>query len=162
MSLKILMKNPVLVIGILLMVIFLTDLKKRGKLGIFDRPDYIPHSCKAVLVMLDKRIPNNWDTSCDENNLVVKIDSQLENIKPQNLKAAIYRNMANHFIFIGQNSPSETLERVFSVHLKIDHPILTIDALSSGEAVAKLATIKRPEFIADHLKASIQVKETFK
>lgn len=154
------MKNPVLVVGVILFIVFLFDQKNRnyplfgGKL--------IPSSCRAVVVKLEKRIPANWNLKCEENNLAVTINSNIQVNKFELIKPVLYRDLANNLIFIAQNSPQETLERVFIVRVHMEHPLLEIDAISEGKDISKFATLKDKKFIADHLQATVQVKDRIK
>lgn len=161
MFLKTLMKKPVLMVGILLMVIFLLDLNNRGKL--FNRDSLKPTSCRSVLVMLNKRIPATWKTKCKNNNLRVDISvNTSKNIKQKNLRAFIYRNLANNLIFIAKNSLNESLERVNFVHVHMDHKKMSVNALTEGKFICKFASITNKKFIAEHIQSTVQVKETIK
>jgi len=161
---KSLIKYPVLIAGILLMTIFLFDLKKRGIF--FSRADKLrATSCRSVLVMLDKRIPTTWSTECEKDNLAIEIKSSLDATKFKDkklLKPALYRELANNLIFIAKNSLNESLERVDLVRVHLEGPTLSINAVATGRDLARFATMKRPDFIAEHLKATVHVKETAK
>ena len=78
MILKTLMKNPVLVIGIILFSLFLHQVASKEKWGIFSNKKLIPTSCRAALVRIDKHIPANWKTECEGNNLAVFIKELTE------------------------------------------------------------------------------------
>ncbi len=160
---KSLMKKPVLVIGIILFVLFLFDQKRRSYPLLGNR--ILPTSCRAVVVKLEKRIPNNWQLECEKNNLAVTIESLVSMKDEANaalLKGVLYRDLANNLIFIAKNSPQETLERVFIVRIHQHHPKLIIDAVTEGKDISKFATLRDTQFISDHLKATVQVKESFK
>lgn len=78
---KTVFKNPILVIGILMMGIFLMSLFKNKSL-FGDRPYKLsPSSCKSVLVNLKKRIPDGIGLSCQE-----PIFSTIDNCKKLFLK----------------------------------------------------------------------------
>lgn len=160
MALKTLIKNPILGVGILLMSIFLMGLYKDGK--IFKRENLIPTSCKALTVKLDRRIPANWSTGCEGNNLWVHINypADKKEYKPENLRKLLYRELANYLILVAKNSPSDNLERTDYVRLRIIHPLLTINALTEGKYLIKMATLKDQKLIAEHLKVTVQVQET--
>lgn len=159
---KTLMKNPVLIIGLLLMFIFLSGLREKGFFG--SRVEKLtPTSCKASLVMLNKRIPANWETSCDGNNLSAHIKTTIDEtklIKEKNaLKVAMYRELANSLIFLAKNSPSDNLERTDAVILTLDSSKLKINAATMGKDIVKFRTLKSEKFIMDHLYASVKVQE---
>ncbi len=166
MRLNSLMKNPLLAIGILMMVILLFQLNKKG---FFEsrRAKLTPSSCKAVQVKLDRRIPENWKTHCEGqsfNNLAILIKLSLKKkFKEKNdLKAYLYREMANNLIHIAKNSPDDNLERTDIVRLKIIHPQIEINAISEGRFIVKLATLKDKRLIAQHLQTTVQVQERMK
>ncbi|MDC1175650.1 hypothetical protein OAT67_09640 [Bacteriovoracaceae bacterium] len=165
MALKTLIKNPILGVGILLMAIFLMGLYKDGK--IFKRENLIPTSCKATIVKLERRIPANWSTGCEGNNLWVHVqyvsaENSAKKVDSKNLKKLLYREIANYLILIAKNSPSDNLERTEYVRLRLIHPELTINALTQGKFLVKLATLKDQKLISEHLKVTVQVQETKK
>ena len=158
---KILMKNPLLMIGILMMIIFLYQLKSKGY---FTRTKLIPSSCRAVLVKLDRRIPSGWDTKCEGNNLAVSIPftSEKKLQDKTKLRVLAYRELANHLVQIAKNSPSDNLERTDIVRVRLFSNNLEINAVTEGRFIVKLATIKTPKLLKEHLKNTVQVKETIK
>jgi hypothetical protein len=167
MILKTLIKNPALMIGILLMGIFVMDLHRRGILGT-PREKLTPSSCKAVRVMLDRRIPASWKSDCEGqtfNNLSVDItfvapsDEALAKLEGNALRALLYRELANDLAVIARNSPSDNLERTDYIRVKLIHPKLEINALTEGRHIVKLATLTDPKLIAEHLKVTVKVQE---
>lgn len=112
--------------------------------------------------MLEKRVPATWDIECDADNLTVVIQTELKVAEAKNLKAALYRELANHLIFISKNTLNESLERTLMVRVHMVHPVMEINALTEGQYIAKLAYMKKPEFIANHLKATVQVQDKTK
>ena len=163
MILKTIMKNPVLVIGILFMAIFLMEANRRGYLG--KREKLVPSSCSAVRRKLDKHVPANWKSDCigtDFNHLKVEVDYVLEEktpIKDEQLKPILYREVANYLIYIAKNSPDDNLERTRQVQLLLNHKRLSINALTEGKFVVKLATLTDKALIAQHFKTTVQVQE---
>jgi len=160
MLLKSIMKNPILVVGILMMSIFLMTLGRKE--GLFNRSALIPTSCRAVLVKLDRRIPANWSTSCDGNSLTITMNFAEPKDKPipeSDLRKTLFRTLANNLKSVALNSPSDNLERTDIVAVKLIHPRLTINAVSEGKYVVKLATMNDPAMIAEHLKVTVQVQE---
>lgn len=158
---KIIMKNPILMIGILTMTIFLFNLKDKN---IFDgRTKKLQAvSCVSALVMLNKRIPDSWSTKCKKENLLVSIDlSDKFPQKPNNhkLKQFIYRELANNLVFIAKNCLNESLERVPFVTVKQNNRYLSVIALTKGKNIAKFATLKSQKFIGEQLQRTVTVKE---
>lgn len=167
MPLKSLMKNPILAIGILFSIIFLFQAGEKFNWWESRRKKLMPSSCKAVRVKLDRRIPANWSSKCegsDFNSLAVEINYPQEKqkkIKDINiLRKLVYRELANDLILIAKNSPSDNLERTNMVRVRFIHPELRVDALTEGKYIVKLQTLKSKELIAEHLKVTVQVKET--
>lgn len=164
MASKLLTKYPILMVGLLLMALFLFQLRDKG---IFEsrRESMTASSCKATRVMLDKRIPSNWNSLCEGNNLAISINYSLKESEYKeldNLRAIMFRELANDLILIAKNSPIDSLERTDIVRVRMNHPKLEINALTEGKFIVKLATIKSSELLKEHLKATVQVKETKK
>lgn len=167
MPFKSLMKNPVLAIGLLFMIIFLFQAGEKFNWWTSRRQKLTPSSCKAVRVMLDRRIPANWSTACegsDFNSLAVtikfpqEIDKKIE--KEDDLRKLVYRELANNLISIAKNSPGDNLERTNIVRVRFIHPQKQIDAITEGRFLVKLQTMSDKNLIAQHLKVTVQVKES--
>lgn len=157
-----LLKNPVLAIGILLMGLFLYQVIQKEKWGVFSNPKLISTSCTAALVKIDKRIPANWKTFCEGNNLAVEINEVTIPEKAVNLKVLMYRQLANHMAFLARASQVDILEKVMFVRFKLMHPKMEINAVTEGKYIVKMATLETPEHIMAHLQSTVQVKETVK
>jgi hypothetical protein len=150
--------------GILMMAIFLFQLRDKGFFQA-RRDKMIPTSCKAVRVKLDKRIPSNWNSKCEGNNLSVSINYLLEKSKvidANQIRAILYRELANDLILIAKNSPIDSLERTHIVRVQIKHNDFYINAITEGKFLIKLSTIKSLDLIKEHIRATVQVKESKK
>ena len=156
---KPLMKNPILAIGIIMVSILLFELSRRGILPLMS-DKIIATSCKSALVMLKKRAPDTWKLECKNNNMTVTVHSQLDANKYP-LPKTLYRQLANNLQFIAQNSLSESLERTLIIRVHVIHPQMQINAITEGKDLIRLAALKRPEFITQHLKATVQVQDNF-
>ena len=154
-----LIKNPILAIGILMISILLFDLSRRGILPLVSNK-IIATSCKSVLVMLKKRTPRTWELKCKNNNMTVTIRSLLDS-KTHPLPDALYRELANNLQFIARNGLHESLERTLVIRVHVVHPQMEINAITEGKDLAKLANLTKAEFITEHLKATVQVQDTF-
>jgi hypothetical protein len=157
-----LLKKPVLTMGILMFSLFLYQVAKQEKWGIFANQKLIPSSCRGVLVGLEKRIPANWKVFCEGNNLAVEIQEVAIPEKATQVRTLLYRQLANHMSFVARLSQPDILEKVFFIRFKLEHSKLTIDAVTEGKFLVKLATLDLPEHIMAHLKSTVQVKETIK
>lgn len=157
-----LIKKPILAMGIIMFTAFMYQVaKKEGWIqGSSDR--YASTSCKGVVVGLEKRIPDNWKVFCEENNLAVDIKEVTIPEKATNLQPLMYRQLANHMAHVARISSPDLLQKIFFVRFHIVHPGLTLDAVTEGKYIVKLATLENAEHIMAHLKATVQVKETVK
>lgn len=147
------------------MFIFLSGLREKGFFG--SRLEKLtPTSCKATLVMLNKRIPANWKTECNGNNLHIHINTAIDETKlikeKEAFKVAMYRELANSLIFLAKNSPSDNLERTDAITLTMEAPKFKINAATMGKDIVKFQTLKSEKFIMDHLYASVKVQEVIK
>lgn len=161
MASKLLTKYPIFMVGLLMMALFLFQARDKGFFA-SRRDKMIPTSCKAVRVKLKKRIPSNWSSSCEGNNLAVNINLAIEKSKISSidqLRAIMYRELANDLILVAKNSPQDSLERTDIVRLNMKHSSLEINAVTEGRFIVKLSTIKSGELIKEHLKTTVQVKE---
>lgn len=157
-----LMKKPVLAIGIILFGLFLMQVSKKEKWGLFHNDRLVATSCRAALVRIEKKIPENWKVLCEGNNLAVEIQEVAIPENATNLQLLMYRQLANHMSFIAKVSTADILEKVFFVRFKLIHPKLEINAVTEGKYIVKLVTLDSPDHIMTHLKSTVQVKETAK
>ena len=157
-----LMQKPVLAIGLIMFGLFLYQVANDRKWGIFHNEKLISTSCKAVVVRLEKKIPENWKIFCEGNNLAVDINEVAIPPEAANLKVLMYRQLANHMSFVARSSHSDILEKVYLVRFKLNHPKMVINAVTEGKFIVKLATLESPEHIMTHLKTTVQVKEEIK
>lgn len=155
-----LMKNPILAMGIIMFSLFLFQVAKKEKWGIFHNEKLTTTSCTGVLVRLEKKVPENWKVFCEGNNLAVEIKEIAIPEKANNLKALMYRQLANHMSFVARMSTADILEKVLFVRFRLAHPQMTINAVTEGKFIVKLATLDNPEHIMTHLKSTVQVQET--
>jgi hypothetical protein len=156
------MKNPVLTLGIILFGMFLYQVAKKEKWGVFYNEKLITTSCKAVVIQVEKRVPANWKTFCEGNNLAVEIDELAVPQDANHLEALMYRQLANHMSFIAKVSHPDMLEKVDYIRFRLNHPKIEINAVTEGKFIVKLATLETPEHIMTHLKSTVQVKQTVK
>ncbi|MBY0517638.1 MAG: hypothetical protein K2P81_12050 [Bacteriovoracaceae bacterium] len=160
MFLNFLMKKPIFAIGLLMFIA--VWLQSKGRFPLMRDEKLNPTVCRAALVKLEKESPASWKLSCNDNNLEVIIDETQLKAQPQELQAALYRQLANHMVELAKRSQNDILEKVFIVHVKLEHSKMEINAISEGKYVAKLATLNSPQAIMDHLKQTVQVKDTVK
>lgn len=157
-----LMKNPVLAIGIILMGLFIYQVANQEKWGLFKNQKLMSTSCRAVLIKIEKKIPENWNAFCEGNNLAVEINELAVAPEAKKLKSMMYRQLANHMSYVARISYTDILEKVDFVRFKLMHPKMEINAVTEGKYIVKLATLELPEHIMTHLQSTVQVKETVK
>ena len=92
--------------------------------------------------------------------MAITIRSQQQVKNSSSLPRSLYRELANSLQFIATNALNESLERTLIVRVHLIHPMLEINAITEGKDLARLATIRRPEFIAQHLKATVQIQQS--
>lgn len=167
MYFKKLTDNPILSIGILFVIIFLTT--SGGKLIQKYFPGYrqrlMPTSCRALMVKLNRRIPATWSANCDKNNLNVEISYIFPEVKDLNLdkvRAITYRELANAYTHIAKNSPTDNLEKTDIVSVRFESDYLKVNSISEGQFVVKLATLNREELVKQHFQATVKVQEVKK
>jgi len=156
-----------LVVGVLMMLIFVFQTGKKFNWWEMRRQKLMPSSCRAVLVKLNRRIPQNWHTLCEGkayNNLAIEINYPVEKQDGKSkalkqIKALLYRELANDLIAVAKNSPEDNLERTDIIRMKMIHPQLIINAITEGKYIIKLKTLTDKRLIAEHLKVTVQVQE---
>lgn len=159
MMLKSLTKNPVLMIGILMMSIFLMQLYRSDKLGLGDKRKAT--SCVAVQVRLEKRVPGHWKLECDGNNLLVWISTTYpfkDDASRNQIEAVIMKEIANVYITVAKKTIGESLEKTESVSVRISDPKMTVGAWSEGRMVSKLRTLTDNKLIFQHIANTIKVR----
>lgn len=157
-----LMQKPILAIGIIMFGLFLTQVARKEKWGIFHNQKLIATSCNGVLVKLNKEIPGNWKAFCEGNNLAVEIEEVAIPPEAANLQSLMYRQLANHMNLVARVSHTDILEKIDFVRFRLTHPKMVINAVTEGKFIVKLATLESSEHIMAHLKSTVQVKEEMK
>jgi hypothetical protein len=157
-----LLKKPILSMGIIMFSLFLFQVWKKEKWGIFHNDKFISTPCRGVLVRLEKKVPGNWKVFCEGNNLAVEINEIAIPEKAANLQLLMYRQLANHMAYVTRLATIDILEKVLFVRFRLTHPNLVINAVTEGKFIVKLATLENPDHIMTHLKSTVQVKETVK
>ena len=154
------MKYPYLVIAALFIYLYFYPpeaIKRRRQL-------FQGTACIAGLVKLEKKIEKNWKVECVENNLKIEIFVET----PPNLmditkkRAYFFRELANNLVLVSKNTPEANLENIKSIHMVFSSKDFKVEALTKGSTLVKLNTLNSPESIRNHLKNTVQVKETVK
>ena len=167
MLLKKVFKNPLVIIGILMLFILYMDLNRRG---IFNSARYSTFSCNAVIPTLKKATPPYWKLQCQKNNLHITIDylksphlSKVDQmIDRDTIRSFAYKDLANAITLTAVKSPQDLLERVDIVRFEQIFPQLTLNSITEGEDLTPLAKMENQKNIANLLKEKVQVQESWK
>jgi hypothetical protein len=155
-------------LGILMMGIFLYEYLNPSaiKKPFFHRDNLNPSSCKNVELHLKKHVPANWELTCENENLSVLIRKDNWNKKEvpklDKLKTLLYRDLANNLKSISDLAPNESLGHIIIIKIEMKHSRMDIAAITEGKFLAQLTNLKTPEFIRDHLKSTVNIKEFVK
>ena len=169
------MKYPVLVMGLIMFGIFLSQ-DTTKKWWNKQKARLIPSTCKAVIDRVQKKAPRGWEMEClNTKFLTLSINFNKEAKSKRLLRVAMYRELANIYTQFAQfaNVPLkyiedgkektyneiETLEHLNDIQIKLKHSTLEINSQSDGQAVARFLVIKRPAQIAEHLRLTVKVSE---
>ena len=156
---KYMMKNPILMIGILFVIIFLFQLKKMGYLD-SRRDKFKSPACAAAISPIKKKVPSYWDLDCDEGNLIIEVTIKNEaKFTGKELQVFLYKEMANTYFSLAKMSPLVFLQKVPYVKVSVISDKNQIDGLSKGAQVGQMSTLNNPEIIANHIKGTVVVKE---
>jgi hypothetical protein len=147
------MKNPLIIIGLILCYLLYSYMVRNG---IWDqhRDSLNATSCKSVLVKLKKNAPKNWQVFCEQKSLTlaVEVNSEVDQIpasppstadsktipkalEGENLKKALYRELANIMIDIAKLSSHVGLDKDDPLKEKIkagDRALMGIKSSRNG------------------------------
>ncbi len=159
-------KNPLLTLGIIMMAIFVFQLREQG---FFGKSRYRTTSCSGALATLQKYKKDYWDLDCDGNTMVVKINylrseylGQLDQMQSQDaVRSFLYKDLANTLTTIAVRSPNELLERVDIIRLHLKLPQLSVNVITEGKDIAPLAQMRDTKNIASLLQDTVQVQESW-
>ena len=159
------MEKPVLAIGVILFVLFIYDLQKRGYLDSF-KNRFNPTSCYGALTSLTKKLPQEAKAKCEDNHLkvtwTIAIGELIRIDKPEKILAANYRELANNLSFIAKNTPVELMSSINTVTLDQEGEDYVLSAFTEGRQLTLLKELKSPELISEHLRNTVKVKEVTK
>ena len=153
------LKYPVLIVGIVLFALYITNPKTKEYWANYDRR-FIPSTCDALKDRMEKQLPDNWNLKCPGTQLLkVEVKSELRKDKYPIVRSSLYQELANSYIEIGRVANPETLSNLKNLELKIVHPQLIINSKTDGQAVVELRSKRGPEEVKNHLKLTVKVKE---
>lgn len=175
MLLKGIMKNPVLIMGIVLFGLFLSQATTKDW-WTKQKRRFTPSTCDVIKDKVLKKSPDNWEIECPTTQLLIlniAFGKKAKDFKQQRIM--MYRQLANNYTKFAQLANTrlyyvedgkrkhydeiESLERLQVIRINMRNELLEITSQSDGEAVSKFINIKRPEQIAQHLKLTVRVSE---
>jgi hypothetical protein len=169
------MKYPVLVMGLIMFGIFLSQ-ESTQKWWTKQMSRYKPSTCLAVKDRVAKKAPSSWSMECENTSFLrLTIDFNKELKNPKDIRIVMYRELANIYAQFANNAniplkyvednkvkvynEIETLEHLQVIQIIMKSKKLEIISQSEGQAVAKFIGLKRKSDIAEHLKLTVKVSE---
>ena len=153
------MKYPVLITGIIMFILFLTNEKTKIWWNEISMR-YIPSTCKSLESRLEAKKPDHWKVRCaTTEDMILRVKMQDESLQPSGARALYYRVLANELQSFAILSNPETLVHLDSLKLYLKGKELKILAKTDGEALVQLRSMKDKKQISDHLKLTVKVKE---
>ncbi len=162
MFLKYFGKNPVLLMGIVMMGIFLIEASRRG---VFQehREKLMATSCRSNAVKLNRRIPKTWTSKCKNNNLRIEIPLEMpasaKNSSLSKLRIFLFRELANAYVLVARNSAQDNLENINFVGIVIENSRIRLTSITKGEQLAPLAYLKARDLISAHIAKTVKILE---
>lgn len=155
---KLLFKQPILIIGLSMFLLFIFSDHTSEWLDKYTNR-FKPNICNDAKERLEKDGPQEWNAHCDGQDLVVEGELDTARIQEDSLQKAAYRELANNLAIIAKTSNSDTmiLLKLVSFRLKLDKK--TIVAYTSGNSLVQLSKLKDEKAIAFHIHTSVKVKE---
>lgn len=154
------MKYPVLITGIIMFILFVTN--ENTKIWWHDvSTRFIPSTCRSLKERLELIKPEHWNQlyCTTTEDLVLRIKFKEAPVDQKHLKALYYRALANELQHFSRVTNPETLEHLRSLKLFLKGKELGILAQTDGQALMRLSQLKDSEEIANHLKLTVKVKE---
>ena len=159
-------KNPLLTLGIIMMTILVFQLREQG---FFGKSRFRTTSCDGTVVTLRKHSKDYWDMECDGNTLIVNINylrseylGQLDQMKSKDgVRSFLYKDLANTLTTIAVRSPNELLSRIDVIRLHLKLPQLSVNVVTVGKEIAPLSQMRDTKNIANLLRETVQVQESW-
>lgn len=153
------MKYPVLITGIIMFILFISNEKTKIWWNEVSMR-YIPSTCKSLKDRLDNKSPDHWKLYCTTTeDMVLKVKFKSKAVDEQNTRSLYYRVLANELKTFALFANPETLVHLNSLKLYLKGKDLRILAKTDGEALVRLREIKDKDIMAKHLKLTVKVKE---
>ena len=153
------LKYPVLTIGIILFVLYLSD-PKTTKFWKNYKRGFIPSTCDAVLDRVVAKTPSHWELECPgTQRLIVNITHDATGKSEFKLRKDMFKELANSYVNLARFSNPETMAILQVVEINMVSDDYKIHSKTDGQAVAELLLKKSQAAIAKHIQLTIKVKE---
>lgn len=153
------MKYPVLITGIIMFILFLSNEKTKVWWNEISMR-YIPSTCVTLKDRMQTKLPDHWKIRCaNKDSLILRVKMLEKPIEPTQARSLYYRVLANELKSFAQMANPETLVHLLSFKLYLKGKYYRILAQTDGEALVQLREIKDKERMANHLKLTVKVKE---
>ena len=161
---KVIFKNPILIIGILFIIIFLFQFKNSDFFK-ERKQKFVASSCQATLVKLKKRIPSSWSVKCSgefynkTDTLHIIINHKFKNPPKDHkkYKVLLYRELANFLFSIASKSPNDNLEKINNIKIQLKTKKASLQGSTKGKFLSKMTTIKSNQILKEHLKTTVNI-----
>lgn len=159
------LKNPVLIIGIVLFGIAMSSPKTKEYLAKQKRR-FKPTSCDVLKRRIDHKKDAKWTLSCPgedgSQGLQMDVEYSGESDEMRVIRRNMYRQIANNFVAFSHIANPESLVYLKKFKMIIHHDKIDITAATDGQAIVEFANLTGTKAIAAHLKLTVKVKEFFK
>jgi hypothetical protein len=171
MVIKSLVKNPLLMIGLLMCFIAINEYRDQLSF-LFRNHKVLASSCRSALVQLQKNIPKKAKIQClpspettqalQQNLEILQITLPPLHDLPSQSTSELYRALAQNIAIYSLWGLEESLENVFKVHFLLRYPPLKLEILAvlSGKDFVYFRYLKDGQAVLKHLQEKVIVKET--
>lgn len=156
------LKYPVLIIGIILFALYLSNSNTKDFWKKIDRR-YKPSTCDVTVDRVKPKAPKNWSFNCETLQYLIVDIKYDKKLNPNlSLKQQLYYELANHLVKLGQFSNLETMSYLRKIKMNIITDQLTIESVTDGKTIVKLVNSENRRILLEHLKIGVRVKEVRK
>lgn len=155
---KSLLKYPVLFLGLGMFLLFIFNEKTAIWWDKYTNR-FKPNVCKDAATRITELGPNDWDVSCNQQDLIIKQKFYLENIKDNDLRKASYRHLANNLKQLSKISNPDTISLIKVINFQLRLPQKSISSFISGTSLIQLSKLTDEKAIAFFIHTSVKVKE---
>jgi hypothetical protein len=153
------LKYPILIVGVVLFALFLSDPNTK-RWWEKSKRRFIPSTCDAIVDRTAPKSPDSWTLDCPGTQLLIITVEHDPAARSLNvLRSNMYKELANSYKKLAHISNPETMEYLKNVEIIIKHPRISVRSKTDGQAVTELLKKKDQKSIAQHLKLTVKVQE---